>query len=102
MSEGISDAVAEVQGGRMPGPLSKISVSRSRELSLARGERLDSYPSLCNKLIEAAARNRVARGIDNDRRFKITACGHLHMVCPENEADESFGLRFIPQYGNHC
>src|SRR5215469_12696742 len=75
LSQRVGEAVAEVQPGRMAAAAAEITIGGARDLCVLGGHHFDPYRGLGDDLVKAAAGDRVARSIDDDRGFQVIRRG---------------------------
>src|SRR5215469_11253454 len=78
--EGISEAVAKVQPGRMPAASAKVAVGLAGDPCLRLGNCFDDQLRLIGEIVKAAASDGITASVDDDRGFEETGSGHAAMV----------------------
>ena len=95
--EGISEAVAKVQPGRMPAASAKVAVGLAGDPCLRLGNGFDDQLRLIGEIVKTAAGDGITASVDDDRGFEEAGGRHSAMGSGLDGSCISRGVRLIAE-----
>ena len=95
--QGVTEAVAEIQLGRVTGALAVGAIRLACKADLLCGDRTDSDAGFAHQVIQGVAGNGAAAMVDTDCGFQPVGGGYLHRFRLGNRFCVTLRVRLVEQ-----